>query len=98
MLSANKEGLISLPGYFAFQLVGIGIGRTIYTTLMMVDPAAYNETIKTNRGQVMRHLAEWKLMIKMLLYMFLFWAASELALVAFDVPSRRLCNISWFCF
>ena len=30
MVSANKEGILSLPGYLAIQLIGIGIGRDIY--------------------------------------------------------------------
>lgn len=98
MISANKEGFISLPGYFAFQLIGIGIGRTIYTTLMTVPPDSYNQIMKTKRGGVMKHLAEWNLLIKLFLYAFLFWVANELSLVAFDIPSRRLCNMSWFCF
>lgn len=42
MISANREGIVSLSGYFAFQLIGMGIGRTIYNTLMIEHPSKYN--------------------------------------------------------
>ena len=30
MISANKEGILSVPGYMAIQLIGVGIGLDIY--------------------------------------------------------------------
>jgi len=30
-VSANREGILSLIGYFSLQLFGIGIGRLLYT-------------------------------------------------------------------
>lgn len=33
-ISANKEGVLSLIGYFALQLFGMGVGRIIYSTLV----------------------------------------------------------------
>ena len=46
MISANREGIVSLPGYFAFQLVGMAIGRDIYNTLMFCHPLKYNQLMK----------------------------------------------------
>jgi hypothetical protein len=43
----------------------------------------------------MKQKSEVKAAIKMLAYSFLFWVASEYSYIAFDVPSRRLCNLSW---
>jgi phosphatidylinositol glycan class W len=34
LLSANREGLLSLIGYFSLQLLGIGIGRFIYSEML----------------------------------------------------------------
>ena len=76
----------------------MGIGRDVYQTLMMVHPSKFNELVKTKEGLERRHQCEKILMLKLFLYGSIFWVASEFAYVAFDVPSRRLCNISWFCF
>lgn len=66
---------------------------------MVTDkPASYHECVKSGRGLTIRHFAEKILLFKLFMYAFLFWVASEYAYIAFDVPSRRLCNISWFCF
>jgi len=41
MISANKEGILSVAGYFAIQLIGIGIGSDIYSNLVFKEPAEY---------------------------------------------------------
>lgn len=35
-VSANREGIISVIGYFSLQLVGVGLGRFLYYE--MLDP------------------------------------------------------------
>ena len=35
-VSANREGLVSVIGYFSLQLIGIGMGRFLYS--QMLDP------------------------------------------------------------
>jgi len=50
MISANREGIVSLSGYLSFQLIGMGIGRTIYQTLMMEHPSKFNEVVKSKDG------------------------------------------------
>lgn len=94
-ISANKEGLISLAGYISIQLIGMGIGRDIYQTLVFEEPTKLKETMKTKEGLDRRWKQELKAAFKMVCYSALFFAASELSYEVFDVPSRRLCNLSW---
>ena len=98
MISANREGLISILGYFALQLVGIFIGREVYQTLLFEKPSKLRETLKTKHGQQLKGKSERKLMFKLLAYILLFFIASELCNEVFGPPSRRLCNISWVIF
>jgi len=37
-ISANKEGILSLPGYFILSLIGIWIGDNMYKTLIFDEP------------------------------------------------------------
>lgn len=55
MISANKEGVLSLAGYFAIQLIGIGIGSDIYETLIFKEPAEYLKYVKTKVGIFHNH-------------------------------------------
>lgn len=98
LISANKEGIISLPGYIAIQLIGIGIGRDMYQTLVYEEPSKLQKSMKTKEGLEKRRKADIRGMKKMIAYSILFFIASELSYNAFDVPSRRLCNISWILF
>lgn len=50
VISANKEGVLSLPGYFAIQLIGIGIGGDIYRTLVFEEPTKLVKYMKTKQG------------------------------------------------
>lgn len=43
LISANKEGIISLLGYACFQLVGMGISKDIYSTLVYDEPKVLKE-------------------------------------------------------
>ena len=36
-ISANREGLVSLSGYASIQLIGMAIGRDIYSILIKSD-------------------------------------------------------------
>ena len=94
-MSANKEGLISLAGYFSIQLIGMAIGRDMYQTLVYEEPKQLRESMKTKEGLEKRKSQEIKGAIKMIAYSLLFLLASELSYDVFDVPSRRLCNLSW---
>ena len=33
-ISANREGIFSVVGYFALQIIGIGMGRLLYTEMI----------------------------------------------------------------
>ena len=35
-ISANREGIFSVVGYFSLQIIGVGMGRLIYEE--MIDP------------------------------------------------------------
>ena len=50
LISANKEGLFSIAGYFATQMIGIGIGSDIYNTLIYAEPSVYVIHSKTKEG------------------------------------------------
>jgi hypothetical protein len=50
MISANREGLISLAGYFSLQLIGMGIGRDFYQTLVYDEPKELLKQWKTKAG------------------------------------------------
>ena len=95
LVTANKEGIISLVGYAVFQLVGMGISKDIYQTLVYEEPKVLNLKMKTKEGLERKQQSEVKAAIKMIMYSVLFWIASEFSYEAFDVPSRRLCNLSW---
>ena len=45
-ISANREGLASLVGYFSLELIGIGIGNFIYRQLLSEDQI---ECLKQNK-------------------------------------------------
>ena len=84
MISANKEGILSLPGYLAIQLIGIGIGSDIYQTLVYINPRnlmAYN---KTKDGIAQNHAQEKLIFYKLVVYCVLLLVASELCLHVFD--------------
>ena len=98
MVSANREGIISIFGYFALWLIGTGIGRDIYCTLTPKHPLKMEEERNTKEGIERSHASELRLLLKIFMYAFLIWLSSEVGYLAFDVPSRRLCNCSWVCY
>ena len=55
MISANREGLISLSGYLAFQLIGMGIGRDLYSTLVYQEPKQIKDSMKEKDTLEKRH-------------------------------------------
>lgn len=95
IFSANKEGILSISGYFAISLIGIGIGSDIYKTLIYTEPSEYMKQVKTKEGIAKNQQLERKIFFKLVGYSILFLIASELSLIVFGVPSRRLCNMSY---
>ena len=54
-ISANKEGILSVFGYFAINLIGYGIGGEINKILIYKEPAALLKHIKTKEGIAESH-------------------------------------------
>jgi len=50
MISANKEGVLSVTGYFAMQLIGMGIGRDVNQSLLYMKPEKLVKYMKTKEG------------------------------------------------
>jgi len=50
MISANKEGILSITGYFAIQLIGMGIGRDVNQSLLYMRPDKLIKYMKTKEG------------------------------------------------
>ena len=98
MISANKEGIISIGGYFAIQVIGMFMGQEVYQTLVFDEPKKLRAILKTPQGQEMKARSEKKLFWKFIAYIVLFGIASELSNRVFGEPSRRLCNMSWVTF
>jgi len=73
----------------------MGISKDIYSTLVYDEPKKLKDTMKTKDGLEKKSKSERIAALKMVMYSFIFWVASEFSYGAFDVPSRRLCNISW---
>jgi len=84
LISANKEGLISLSGYFALQLIAMGIGRDYYMTLVYDEPYKLIQSWKTKQGLEEKAKSERKLFYKLVTYTILFFLASELSLYCFE--------------
>lgn len=95
LMSANKEGVYSVHGYFIICLFGIAVGSDIFNTLIFVEPSKYVQVIKTKEGQEKRRSQECLMTFKLFGYSILMFLASELSIQLFDLPSRRLCNIAW---
>ena len=49
-VSANREGLFSLIGYFSMQIIGIGLGRLLYEE--MLDPP-HLKTLKAGNKDIL---------------------------------------------
>ena len=82
--SANREGLLSLMNYFAFTLVGMGVGRDMYKTLVFEEPAKMNQILQTKEGRAYSHSREKIILLKLVLYSIIFFAASEVSYLVFD--------------
>lgn len=54
--------------------------------------------MKTKEGLNASHNQQIKLIIKLFLYPLFFLALSEISMLVFDTPSRRLCNFSWITY
>lgn len=50
MISANKEGVLSVTGYFAMQIIGMGIGRDVNQSLLYMKPEKLVKYMKTKEG------------------------------------------------
>ena len=54
-ISANKEGILSLFGYFAINLIGYGIGGEMNRIVIFKEPAQLVKYIKTKEGIAENH-------------------------------------------
>ena len=95
MLTANREGIVSLPGFLSIVLIAMGIGSDIYQTLIYKDPAIILKEHKSKEGLEVRRQSEVKAFFRMVVYSIILFIASELGISCLDKPSRRLCNMSW---
>jgi len=105
LLSANREGLLSLIGYFSLQLLGIGIGRYLYSEMLDPDlldvlndvkkplPAQKPDTDLAYRRDVTKR--ERRLLFRMCIVEALLIAGYLLSKNVFGPPSRRLCNLPY---
>lgn len=93
--SANREGILSLMNYFSIHLIGMGVGRDIYKTLVFDEPAKINKILSTKAGRELSYHYEKKMLVKLTLYAIIFFTCSEISYKVFDAPSRRLCNLTY---
>ena len=49
-ISANREGILSVLGYFSLQIIGIGIGRLLYSE--MLDPQHFKHLKEGKRPMI----------------------------------------------
>ena len=103
-ISANREGLFSLVGYFSMQIVGIGLGRLLYEE--MLDPS-HLKALKSgktidlkdkNEKQVDITRRERMLVARMLACEMLLILAYYASKDVFGEPSRRLCNLPYMLY
>jgi len=107
IVSANREGLLSLIGYFSLLLFGIGIGRFIF--FQMVEPELLDELMGNAKGkqsgpgekksesvkQAEKKQREVRFIVNMLILETLLITAYIVSKMAFGPPSRRLCNLPY---
>ena len=99
--SANREGLLSIVGYFSMQLIGIGLGRLLYYE--MLDPVHFkilkagklieDKDSKPKQKDVTKR--ERSLIFKLIACEVLLCIAYVSSKRVFGEPSRRLCNLPY---
>lgn len=104
-ISANREGIFSVVGYFSLQIIGVGMGRLIYEE--MIDPTHMKmlkegkplseiETVKIDPQK--RTKQEKRFWYKMILLEIILCLAYVQSKEVFGSPSRRLCNLPYCLF
>ena len=106
-LSANREGVFSIPGYLSIQFIGIGLGRFLY--VQMVDK---NEKKSLAAGKIHEEKEEHgpqgqaeklsqirrkeiKLVVKVIIVQAILILAYFCSKHSFGPISRRMCNLSY---
>ena len=103
VISANREGIFSVIGYFSLQIIGIGLGRLLYSDMLDPNHLAHLEAGKslkdlslTSKEQMTKrekHLVARTLVLQLLLCL-----AYLVSKEVFGAPSRRLCNLPYVLF
>ena len=103
-ISANREGLFSLVGYFSMQIIGIGLGRLLYEE--MLDPS-HLKALKAGKTIDLKEKKEKQVDItrrermlfgRMLACEVLLILAYYASKDVFGEPSRRLCNLPYMLY
>lgn len=91
LISANREGLFSLPGYVGLYLISLALGRLIHSTYQKTDNQLVFDKFKFNIGYTRNMTLALKFsMITIVMFLTTFYCSEY-----FDV-SRRLAN-SGYC-
>mmetsp|Transcript_20504 Transcript_20504/g.61726 ORF Transcript_20504/g.61726 Transcript_20504/m.61726 type:complete len:489 (+) Transcript_20504:152-1618(+) len=91
LISLNKEGLISLPGYWALHLITAGIGAHLNATRVTLSKAV-NRAAKQGRHPL-RPVASW--VLRLLITTTVAWSALWISLAFISPISRRACNLPY---
>ena len=103
-VSANREGLFSLIGYFSMQIVGIGLGRLLYEEMLDTSHLKQLKSGKTidlkdkweKQEDITRQ--ERLLVARMIACEILLILAYRTSKDVFGKPSRRLCNLPYMLY
>lgn len=79
MISANKEGLASLTGFFVIQLCAVGLGNDMYRTIIYKEPKQLLAEHKSKEGLDKRKTSEQICALRMISYCVLFFMAAEIS-------------------
>jgi phosphatidylinositol glycan class W len=91
LLTANKEGLLSLPGYVALHLLSICAGHVVATMASQARDRAPQDQVESERAdKPVLEQSQWRMLACMALLSACLWWAHR-ALAGHGI-SRRACN------
>jgi len=98
-ISANREGIVSLLGYFSLQMIGVGLGRMLLSDMMSPEEL---EALKSGKPVPKQQKStesliafDKLLLLKVLLLECLLLFTYATSVAVFGEPSRRLCNLPY---